>query len=121
MLQSIALSLLAGQALAARLYTSHYSGRISLLDLTESAGQYTRSETQTLNTGFLPSWLTYDASSRMLYLSDEGPPANGYLSAFAADGTGRLTLSANATEHPSGVDNSQYGGPYGKSFIAIAH
>lgn len=122
-------------AAASNLYVSHYNGNVYSLALTSIPGpqdrndgsaavKYTLSQTAALKTcGSMPSWLTFDASTRVLYCSDESGSRTspGSLTALAAAADGRLSEIAKVDTIGGGVNNVIYNRDDGKKFIAIAH
>ncbi|KAL3471905.1 putative isomerase YbhE [Aspergillus californicus] len=121
------LALFLGSARAATLYATHYStSSIHTLTLTNSSSGYTLSESSSLETcGTYPSWVTFDASTRTLYCSDESgyrsgnEAVNGSLTALSADEDGLLSEIAVTQDAPgSGVHNAIYGDG---GFLAVAH
>lgn len=116
-----ALAVCGGTALATNLYTTHYGGNVSTLSLTECNGSYTLTKTHTLKScGMMPSWLTYDTKTEILYCSDENSP-NGTLTTYAVAEDGAFTELAEVTTIAGGVNSVEYGGISGNSFLAIAH
>lgn len=120
---TLAAGLLASSASAETLFASHYSGQIYTLQLTNnSAGAYSLAvSSQITACGGLPSWLTYDATTRMLYCSDETMYGSGSISSLSADSSGKLTVTGKAQAPIGGVANTLYGGSNGNSYVAIAH
>lgn len=122
-------------AAAANLYVSHYNGNVYSLALTSIPGaqrrneeaaavNYTLTQTAALKTcGSMPSWLTFDASTRVLYCSDETGDSTspGSLTALAASTDGKLSEIAKVDTIGGGVNNVIYNRDDGKTFIAIAH
>ena len=107
---------------AETLFASHYSGQVYTLQLTNNSGVFSLAASSNVTAcGGLPSWLTYDAVGKALYCSDETFSGSGSISSFSADVNGRLTLTGKALAPTGGVANTLYGGPNGRSFIAIAH
>jgi 6-phosphogluconolactonase (cycloisomerase 2 family) len=119
MVRLLSLPLLVGSAVASNIYATHYAGILASLSFSKSGSNYTLTDIQDTSIAGSPSWTTWDASSRTLYLIDEKSP--GTLRSFKADAAGRLTLLAAATGYPVGVATTLYGGADGKGFIATAH
>jgi 6-phosphogluconolactonase (cycloisomerase 2 family) len=119
--QSLLIPLFGGAAAAANLYAAHYSGTINHLAF--------KNDTLTLvssaKTGqTLPSWITYDAAGKKLYIPDENfinEEENGILVSYSVDANGALTKAGNATTPRGGVFTTLYGGKDGRGFIANAH
>jgi hypothetical protein len=113
---------LAGHALAAYLYASHYSGTISLLTLDHVNGAYSLTQTATATgCGTLPAWITLDTPGAMLYCTDENFSGTASISSFSVDANWRLTARARASTPTGGVANCLYGGTNGTGYIASAH
>lgn len=115
----------AGPARAANLLVSHYSGFIYSLSLTPSNGTVPASLalTSTLQGGGqTPSWLTLDAASSSLFVSDESELAtpDPVLSNLQVNADNSVQVVANATGSPGQVHSTLYGGADGKGFIALA-
>ncbi|KAF2621739.1 6-phosphogluconolactonase [Macroventuria anomochaeta] len=119
--QSLLIPLFGGAAAAANLYTAHYSGTISHLSFNNNSLTLVSAE----KTGqTLPSWITYDAAGKKLYIPDENfvdPTSNGVLVSYSVDANGALTKTGNTTTPRGGVATVLYGGKDGKGFIANAH
>jgi 6-phosphogluconolactonase (cycloisomerase 2 family) len=132
---SLSLSALAATTAATNLYVSHYNGNVYSLALTTdsdpharnsdaTAINYTLSKISTLKTcGSMPSWLTFDASTRVLYCSDESGNSSspGSLTALRAAADGTLSEIAKVETIGGGVSNVIYNREDGQKFIAIAH
>ncbi|KAL2011966.1 hypothetical protein VTN00DRAFT_4684 [Thermoascus crustaceus] len=116
-------------ATTSTLYASHYNGNVYSLSLESNdnngSGNYSLSLASSLRTcGSMPSWLTFDASDRTLYCSDEPSDENsnsGTLTALSADQDGKLTEVAKASTVVGGVSSVIYNGANGVKHIAIAH
>ncbi|OJI86840.1 hypothetical protein ASPTUDRAFT_27834 [Aspergillus tubingensis CBS 134.48] len=111
-------------ATATNLYATHYDGSVYSLSLQDSDGTYSLSIASSLKTcGSMPSWLTFDSASRILYCSDESGDAstNGSLTTLAADQDGTLTEIATAAAPGGGVNSIFYSGDDGTQYLAIAH
>jgi hypothetical protein len=107
---SLLFSLFGGAATAVNLYATHYHS----LELVSSA-----------KTGqALPSWITYDAAGKKLYIPDENfidEDASGVLVSYSVNADGTLTKAGNATTPRGGVATTLYGGKDGRKFMATAH
>ena len=111
-------------ATATNLYATHYDGSVYSLSLQRSDDTYSLSIASSLKTcGSMPSWLTFDSASRILYCSDESGDAstNGSLTTLAADEDGTLTEIATAAAPGGGVNSIFYSGDDGNQYLAIAH
>lgn len=118
--QSVLFPLLCGAAAATNLYAAHYSGTINHLAFKNDSLTLVSSE----KTGQIsPSWITYDAASKKLYVPDENVnPANTTtLVSYSVDNHGALTKKENTTTLFGGVSTVLYGGKDGRGFIANAH
>ncbi|UPX14247.1 uncharacterized protein EKO05_0004736 [Ascochyta rabiei] len=119
--QSSLIPLFGGAAAAANLYATHYSGTINHLAFDNSSLTLVSS----VKTGqTLPSWITYDASDKKLYIPDENfitEDSKGLLVSYSVGVNGALTKAENTTTLRGGVATILYGGKDGKSFIANAH
>ncbi|KAF9697077.1 hypothetical protein EKO04_004986 [Ascochyta lentis] len=119
--QSLLIPFFGGAAAAANLYATHYSGTINHLAFDNSSLTLV-SSAKTGQT--LPSWITYDAASKKLYIPDENfvnEDSKGILVSYSVGANGALTKAGNATTPRGGVATILYGGKDGKSFIANAH
>ncbi|RJE20211.1 hypothetical protein PHISCL_07450 [Aspergillus sclerotialis] len=109
----------------ATLYTTHYSGTVSTLTLSQdSLDSFSLDLTSTKQTcGSMPSWLTFDPSTRTLYCSDEagGLDGKGSLTALSVDLDYGLTEDAKTSTPGGGVSSVIYEGGDGMRYIAIAH
>ncbi len=99
---------------AANIFAAHYSGTVNTLTLTSSN---TLAVNTSLTIGGQPSWMTYDSSSRTIYVSDETTYGSGSISAVSAATNGKLSLLGKAAAPGGGVANTLYGGGY----VAISH
>jgi 6-phosphogluconolactonase (cycloisomerase 2 family) len=121
MLQSLLIPLFGGAAAAANLYAAHYSGTINHLTFDNNSLTLVSSE----KTGqTLPSWITYDAKGKKLYIPDENfvdKNSSAILVSYSVDAKGALTKIGNATTPRGGVATVLYGGKDGRGFIANAH
>ncbi|KAK0115651.1 hypothetical protein ONS95_000079 [Cadophora gregata] len=113
------LSALLGIAAGANIFAAHYSGTVNSLTLTSTSnGAYSLALNSSLSIGGQPSWMTWDSSSRTIYLPDETGFGTASSFAVSAATNGRLTLLGKATGVPlGGVANVLYGSGY----IATAH
>ncbi|KAG0650147.1 putative 6-phosphogluconolactonase [Hyphodiscus hymeniophilus] len=104
----------------ANLFVSHYSGTVYTLTLSNNSdGAYSLTLNTSLYIGGQPSWLTWDSSTRTLYIPDEteyfGTP-NAWSVAAATNGA--LSLTGKATAIGGGVANTLYGN---HQYLATAH
>lgn len=113
----------ASLALATNLFISDYSGNITTLSLTESAGHYILTETSsTTDCAPNPSWLTLDANHGTLYCLDEGlEVTNGSLTSFTISPSGILTKVHREDTINGPVSGVIYGNPAKQRAIALAH
>lgn len=107
---------------SARLWATHYNGNVYTLTLD---GEHL-SLTDTLKTcGKMPSWLTYDSGTRVLYCSDEDgtadPSTHGSLTAYSAAPNGKLHEIATTKTIGGGVNSVIYENGDGGKYLAIAH
>ncbi|KAK4561323.1 hypothetical protein LTR86_004640 [Recurvomyces mirabilis] len=118
---TVALSL-AGAASCEYLFASHYSGQVYTLNLTNSSSHYSLAVSSVVTAcGGLPSWLTYDATAKNVYCSDETMSGTGSISSFSANGNDALTVTGKTNAPIGGVANVLYGGATGNGYVAIAH
>lgn len=119
------LPLLCSLASAANLYATHYSGSVYTLSLEDGDDGYSLSVASELKTcGPMPSWITLDPESKLLYCSDETGDAssNGSLTSLSIGEDGSLTEAAKTDAAPGGGVNSIiYTGDDGSKYLAIAH
>ncbi|RAH67122.1 3-carboxy-cis,cis-mucoante lactonizing enzyme [Aspergillus aculeatinus CBS 121060] len=124
-LRSILFSLSASLASATNLYATHYSGTVYSLSLTHSSnGSDLAISSEIQGCGPMPSWLTLDPATRIIYCNDETGDAstNGSLNALSASTDGTLKLIASTDAAPGGGVNSViYTGEHGAQYLAIAH
>jgi 6-phosphogluconolactonase (cycloisomerase 2 family) len=73
--------------------------------------------TKSLTLGGQPTWMTWNSTSRTIYVSDESY-ASGYVAAVSAGTDGSLTLQGKAPATAQAVANCQYGNG---GYIAVAH
>ncbi len=106
-------------ALGANLFVSHYNGNIYALSYTAPS---TLTLTHTLKAGGqMPSWLTFDSTSRTLYVTDEsGATGGSTLTAISAGTDGSLKVSSTGRSNGGELHSTLYGGSDGKSFLAAA-
>lgn len=107
---------------SARLWATHYNGNVYTLALD---GEHL-SLTDTLKTcGKMPSWLTYDSGTRVLYCSDEDgtadPSTHGSLTAYSTAPNGKLHEIATTKTIGGGVNSAIYENGDGGKYLAIAH
>ncbi|KAH8698006.1 Lactonase, 7-bladed beta-propeller-domain-containing protein [Talaromyces proteolyticus] len=110
------------------LFVSHYDGHVFTLNLNASGGHLIQSNSLQA-CGSMPSWLTYDAATAMLYCVDESGSSansgNGTLSSFVVDtrnkGSSALTKEATTETLPGGVASVIYEGDCHRRYLAIAH
>ncbi|KAJ5579473.1 uncharacterized protein N7459_005458 [Penicillium hispanicum] len=107
---------------SSRLWATHYNGNVYTLEF--AGGQL--SLIDTLQTcGGMPSWLTFDAETRVLYCSDESgsadPSTHGSLSAYRAASDGKLQEIATTQTVGGGVNSVLFEAGKGEKFLAIAH
>ncbi|KAJ6100797.1 hypothetical protein N7499_000427 [Penicillium canescens] len=124
-LQTLLLPLLTTLTAAkpAHLWATHYNGNVYTLTLNN---HHDLSITQTLKTcGNMPSWLTLDPQTRIVYCSDEDgttdPSTHGSLTALHAAPNGSLSEIAKTSTVGGGVASVIYEGDKGRKFLAIAH
>jgi 6-phosphogluconolactonase (cycloisomerase 2 family) len=119
-LHPLLVALLGSGVSAATLYASHYSGTINTLNFDGNTLTLANSST----TGNkLPSWLTYDASGKTLYIADEVfyGVTSGNLVSFSVGNNGTLKATGKGPTAMGVVATTLYGGADGRSFIANAH
>lgn len=118
---SLLFSLFGGAATASTLYATHYSGTINHLTFdNKSLALVSSAETGQA----LPSWITYDAAEKKLYIPDENfldEKAKGVLVSYSVSADGTLTKDGNATTPRGGVATTLFGGKDGGKFMANAH
>lgn len=117
--QYVFLPLLGSAASAANLWATHYSGTLNYLTFNDNSLSLAQS-TKTGNN--LPSWITYDGTTKALYIPDESyESSGGNLVSFAVGNNGALTASGKGLTPQSAVATALYGGQDGKGFIVNAH
>jgi len=125
------LSLLLAATIAAAastktLYATHYNGTVYTLSLNLddknpdnaldiSSGKDT--------CGGMPSWLTLDRSSGVLYCSDESGNLTvpGSLTALSTASQGTVEEIVKVEDVGAGVNSAFYGGESGTAYLAVAH
>lgn len=107
-------------SLAANLFVSAYIGTINSLTLTEeSDGNYSLTLNDSLQIGGQPSWLTWNAADRTLYIPDESEYfTTPYSWSVYAAPNGSFSLTGRAPAPGGGVANGLYGN---NSYLATAH
>lgn len=104
-----------------RLWATHYNGNVYTLTLDGS--DFSITDTQK-TCGKMPSWLTFDSESRIVYCSDEDgtadPSTHGSLTAYHAGRDGKLHEITSVETVGGGVDSVIYAVGEDK-YIAIAH
>ncbi|CZR55570.1 uncharacterized protein PAC_05458 [Phialocephala subalpina] len=103
---------------AANIFVSHYSGTIYSLTLTGSGSSYTLTQNSTVAIGGQPSWMTFNSTTRELYVSDETGSGSAQVASVSAATNGGLKLSGKASAPLGAVANVQYGGG---NYLASAH
>jgi hypothetical protein len=113
----LAMALAPSTSYAEHLYASHYDGTVNLLNF--NASSRSLALTQSLKAcGTMPAWLTWDATNRKLYCTDENYySSTATLSSLSAGSDLQLSVSGVATTPSGGVANALYGPGY----IAVAH
>lgn len=106
----------------ARLWATHYNGNVYTLTLDGED----LSLTDTMKTcGNMPSWLTFDSETRVLYCSDEDgtadPSTHGSLTAYHAARDGKLQEIATTKTIGGGVNSVIFENGDGGKYLAIAH
>jgi hypothetical protein len=118
---SLSLLALAPASYASTLYASHYDGTVNLLTFNDSTKSLSLTQALT-SCGSMPAWLTYDATNRELYCTDENYfSSSASISSIAVASDMHISVDAKATTPSGGVANILYGGSDGKGYIAIAH
>lgn len=73
----------------------------------------------------MPSWLTFDSETGILYCSDESgtadPSTHGTLSAYSVNRSGKLHQIAKTDTIGGGVKSVIFESGKGEKFLAIAH
>lgn len=115
--------LLTGTVAASNLvYVSSYSGVISTLNLTTTAGRINQLTPIKTSNGCAanPSWLTLDRPNAVMYCTDEGfAGPDGSLSSFRTNSDGSLTRLGRIATLGGPVSGVKYG-EKGRGF-ALAH
>ncbi|KAJ5564227.1 hypothetical protein N7513_000469 [Penicillium frequentans] len=106
-----------------RLWATHYNGNVYTLTL--SGSNLSIADTQK-TCGAMPSWLTFDSESKILYCSDENgtsdPSTHGSLTAYHVDGPGgKLAQIAKTKTVGGGVNSVIFEAGKKDKYIAIAH
>lgn len=106
-----------------RLWATHYNGNVYTLTL--SGSNLSIADTQK-TCGAMPSWLTFDSESKILYCSDENgtsdPSTHGSLTAYHVDGPGgKLAQIAKTNTVGGGVNSVIFEAGKKDKYIAIAH
>lgn len=117
------LALYAAIGCATNLFISDYAGTITSASLIEKSGKYILTKTFTnRQCAPNPSWLTIDATHRLLFCMNEGlKTENGSLSSFTIDPDGSLKHIQNTTTISGPVNGVIYGQYNSKRGIALAH
>ncbi|KAL4767071.1 hypothetical protein BDW60DRAFT_212308 [Aspergillus nidulans var. acristatus] len=108
--------------------THHGTQKVHTLQLTQSGGNYTLSETAALRTcGTYPRWITLDPETRIIYCSERRGLRNIYdtenatLTALSVEDDGTWTKLASTPNAPGGgVHNVVYKAAVRK-FLAVVH
>lgn len=119
-------TLLASTAAAQTLYATHYNGTVYTLSLNleDKNPDNALSISSGKDTcGDMPSWLTLDRSSGVLYCSDEGGNATapGSLTALSTASQGTVEEIVKVEDVGAGVNSAFYGGESGAEYLAVAH
>lgn len=122
LLSTLAMAPLVSAADPKTLWATHYNGNVYTLSL--SGHNLSIADTRK-TCGPMPSWLTLDPESRVLYCTDENgsadPSTHGSLTAYHAAPDGKLKQLASTETVGGGVNSVIYEGGKGEKFIAIAH
>ncbi|KAJ5414035.1 hypothetical protein N7509_000662 [Penicillium cosmopolitanum] len=106
-----------------RLWATHYNGNVYTLTLDKTTNNLSITDTQK-TCGKMPSWLTFDTESQIVYCSDEDgtadPSTHGSLTAYHPDREGKLHQLSSVKTVGGGVDSVIYEAGKEK-LIAIAH
>lgn len=109
-------------ASTSHLWATHYNGHIYTLTLNNNGLSITNKQ-QTCGT--MPSWLTFDSDTRVLYCSDESGTADGSrpgsLTTYHADADGNLDEIASTETIAGGVNSVIYETEKKRKVIAVAH
>ena len=106
-------------AAAQDLYATHYSGTVNHLVY---SGTSLTLKSSTKSGNVLPSWITYDSTSKQLFVPDENWNAKtGNTVSFSIGADGVATQNGKATTPSGVVATTLYGGADGKSYLANAH
>lgn len=115
---ALAAALLVHDALGARLFASHFSGKVySLTFERNNTGKGMLSVgSSSSDCGRMPSWLTLDQANGTLYCFDESYGV-GVVSSLDISGTA-IKRSGQSTTGGNDVHGWLYGGADGKGFLA---
>jgi hypothetical protein len=103
-----------------RLLASHYTGKIFTISLTTEGTNGTLQVTSTATgCGNMPSWLTLDSETGTIYCVDESEIGGPVASTFSVGADGVLAQTGQTTTSGGNVYGWYYGGPDGKSFLAM--
>lgn len=112
---------------AQTLYATHYSGNVYTLSLNTNKTDNDPNKSLTVNSaqdicGDMPSWLTLDSATGVLYCSDESGNATtpGSLTALSV-AQGKLEEMVQVTDVGAGVNSAIYHGEQENQFLAVAH
>ncbi|KAJ5088352.1 hypothetical protein N7456_011968 [Penicillium angulare] len=107
---------------SSHLWVTHYNGNVYTLAF--DGDKLSISDTQK-TCGGMPSWLTYDSESKIVYCSDENGTADatthGTLSAYSVGAGAKLKEIAQTNTIGGGVNSVIYEGEGNDKYIAIAH
>lgn len=107
---------------ASRLWATHYNGNVYSLAL--SGHELSITDTQK-TCGDMPSWLTFDSESQIVYCSDENGTADatthGTLTSYHAGKDGKLKQLATTNTVGGGVYSTIFEAGDGDKYLAIAH
>lgn len=113
------LSLLPTTALGANLLVSHFSGSVYSLSLDDSNAALAITS-QLSGVGGMPSWITLDQDTGILYVNDESKVDDPKLTVLRVNPDNTVQLEGTAAGSPGQVHNTLYGGVDGKGFVAVA-
>lgn len=112
---------------AQTLYATHYSGNVYTLALNANKTDNDPSKSLTISSaqdtcGDLPSWLTLDSGTGVLYCSDETGNATTPASLTALSAAqGKLEEIVQVPDVGSGVNSVVYHDEQESQFLAVAH
>lgn len=118
---------MAGTITAQTLYATHYSGNVYTLALNANKTDNDPSKSLTVTSakdtcGDMPSWLTLDAGTGVVYCSDETGNATAPASLTALSAAdGKLEEIVKVTDVGSAVNSVVYHGENDNQFLAVAH